>query len=359
MGRFIEIKLTDEQREELRRIVGRPSEPAGLVRRARVVLMSDAGVPGREIAFRLDLSPEHVSVIRSRFRAEGVAGLAERPKSGRKDHAVSAVMEARLVQMAMSPPPAGRSRWTTRLLGKQVGLTAGCVSDVLRRNGLKPHLVRTYKVSRDPDFASKVKDVVGLYLNPPEHAVVLSVDEKTSIQALERTQLPLPLRSGRAACHTHDYKRHGVVDLYAALEIATGNVTHRVTESHTATDFLAFMKTVVRRYPRKQLHVVLDNSSSHSTPEVTAWLAEHPRVHFHYTPTSASWLNQVEGFFGILGKQSLSGTDFYSKTALREHLHAYMRAWNRNPTPFAWTKPAAAIIKSHRRMLKRISTTVH
>jgi hypothetical protein len=160
--------------------------------------------------------------------------------------------EACIVQMAMSPPPAGRSRWTTRLLGKQVGLTAGCVSDVLRRNGLKPHLVRTYKVSRDPDFAAKVKDVVGLYLNPPEHAVVLSVDEKTSIQALERTQLPLPLRSGRATRHTHDYKR-----------------------------------------------------------------------------------------------------------ALREHLRAYMRAWNRNPTTFAWTKPAAAITASHRRMLKRISTTVH
>jgi transposase len=359
MGRVIEIELTGEQREELRGIVARPSEPAGLVRRARVVLLSDAGVSGREIALRLDLSPEHVSVIRSRFRAEGVAGLAERPKSGRTDHAVSAATAARLVQMAMSPPPAGRSRWTTRLLGKQVGLTPGCVSDVLRRNGLKPHLVRTYKVSRDPEFAAKVKDVVGLYLNPPEHAVVLSVDEKTSIQALERTQLPLPLRSGRATRHTHDYKRHGVVDLYAALEVATGNVTHRVTESHTAADFLAFMKTVVRRYPRKQLHVVLDNSSSHGTPEVTAWLAEHPRVHFHYTPTSASWLNQVEGFFGILGKQSLSASDFYSKTALREHLHAYMRAWNRNPTPFAWTKPAAAIIKSHRRMLKRISTTVH
>jgi transposase len=359
MGQVIEIQLTDKQREELRSIVRRPSEAAGLVRRARVVLLSDEGLSGREIGRRLDLSPEHVSVIRARFRAEGVAGLAERPKSGRTDHAVPAETQARLVQLAMSPPPAGRSRWTTRLLAKQVALTAGCVSDVLRRNGLKPHLVRTYKVSRDPDFAAKVQDVVGLYLNPPEHAVVLSVDEKTSIQALERTQLPLPLRSGRAVRHTHDYKRHGVVDLYAALEIATGNVTHRVTESHTATDFLGFMNTVVRRYPRKQLHVVLDNSSSHSTPKVTAWLSQHPRVHFHYTPTSASWLNQVEGFFGILGKQSLGATDFYSKTALREHLHAYMRAWNRNPTPFEWTKPAAAIIKSHRRMLKRISTTVH
>jgi transposase len=195
-----------------------------------VVLLSDGGVSGREIAWRLDLSPEHVSKIRARFRDEGVPGLAERPKSGRKDHSVSPATEARIVELAMSPPPAGRSRWTTRLLGKEVHLTSGCVSDVLRRNGLKPHLVRTYKVSRDPDFIAKVNDIVGLYLNPPEHAVVLSMDEKTSIQALQRTQLPLPLREGRAARHTHDYQRHGVVDLYAALEVATGNVTHRLTD---------------------------------------------------------------------------------------------------------------------------------
>ena len=359
MGQSIEITLTVEEREELEAIVARRSETAGLVRRARVILLSDRGVSGREIALRLDLSPEHVSKIRARFRAERVAGLAERPKVGRTDHAVPAETVERIVQLAMSPPPAGRSRWTTRLLGKTVGLTSGCISDILREHGLKPHLVRTYKVSRDPEFVAKVTDVVGLYLNPPEHAVVLSVDEKTSIQALERTQLPLPLRTGRAARHTHDYKRHGVVDLYAALEIATGKVTHRVTESHTGADFLAFMKTVARRYPKQELHVVLDNSSTHGTPEVKAWLAEHRLVHFHYTPTSASWLNQVEGFFGILGKQSLGATDFPSKRALRDHLAAYMRAWNKSPSPFSWTKPAEAIIASHRRMLKRISTAVH
>ncbi len=359
MAELIEIKLTLKQRQELQTIVSRSSERAGLVRRARVILLTDAGVSGREIGHRLDLSPEHVSKIRRRYYDEGVAGLAERPKAGRTDHAVPAETVERIVQLAMSPPPAGRSRWTTRLLAKQVGLTSGCVSDVLRRNELKPHLVRTYKVSRDPNFVAKVKDVVGLYLNPPDHAVVLSVDEKTSIQALQRSQLPLPLREGRAARHTHDYKRHGVVDLYAALEIATGKVTHRVTEAHTAMDFLAFMKHVVRRYPRQELHVILDNSSTHGTPDVNAWLTENPLVHFHYTPTSASWLNQVEGFFGILGKQSLSATDFHSKRALREHIDAYMRSWNKAPTPFAWTKPANAIINSHRRMLDRISTAVH
>lgn len=353
------MKVTAKQRQELEAIVARPSEGAGLVRRARVALLSAEGVSGKEVALRLGLSPEAVSRIRGRFRREGTTGLQERKKAGRKDHAVPQETVEGIVQMAMSPPPAGRSRWTTRLLGKHFGLTNGCVSDVLRAHGLKPHLARTYKVSRDPDFVKKVKDVVGLYLNPPEHAVVLSVDEKTSIQALQRTQLPLPLRSGRATRHTHDYKRHGVVDLYAALEVATGKVTHSVTESHTASDFLAFMKKVVRSYPGQELHVILDNSSTHGTPEIKKWLAKNTQVRFHYTPTSASWLNQVEGFFGVLGKQSISTTDFRSKKALREHLKPFMRGWNKSPSPFMWTKPAAAIIKSHRRMLDRISTPVH
>jgi transposase len=353
------VVLTAKQRRELAQRVARAADSAQEIRRAHVVLWSADGVTGAEIARRLHLSVEAVSRIRRRFVETGIAGLATRPKAGRKDHAVPAATVERIVDLAMSPPPAGRSRWTTRLLGKAVGLTSGCVSEVLRRHDLKPHQVRTYKVSRDPAFAAKVRDVVGLYLHPPEHAVVLSVDEKTSIQALERTQPPLPLRAGRATRHTHDYKRHGVVDLYAALEVATGQVTHRVTATHTAADFLSFMRQIVRAYPRRELHVILDNSSSHSTPEVRGWLARHPHVHFHYTPTSASWLNQVEGFFGILGKQSLSRTDFYSKVALREHLAAYMRAWNRSPTPFAWTKPAHAIIRSHRRMIERISAAVH
>jgi len=330
-----------------------------MVRRARVVLLSASGESGLSIARKLDLSVVSVSRIRRRFLEGRLAAVAERPKAGRNDHAVEPKTEKQIVELAMSPPPAGRSRWTTRLIGERVGLTSGCVSDVLRRNGMKPHLVRTYKVSRDPLFAAKVEDIVGLYLNPPEHAVVLSVDEKTSIQALQRTQPPLPLRTGRAVRHTHDYKRHGVVDLFAALEVATGKVTHRVTDTHTAVDFLAFMKRVIRQYPGRELHVILDNSSTHRTEEIQAWLAQHPRVRFHYTPTSASWLNEVEGFFGIMGKQSLSLTDFPSKRALREHLEAYLRQWNRSPTPFEWTKPARAIIKTHRRMLNRISTAVH
>ncbi len=359
MSHALDLSLSPTQRRELRILVTRASESAGVVRRAHVVLWTADGISGQEIARRLHLSPEAVSRIRRRFLETGVRGLQTQPKAGRKDHAVPPATVERVIELAMSPPPAGRSRWTTRLLGNAVGLSAGCISDILRRNGLKPHLTRTYKVSRDPAFVAKVKDVIGLYLKPPEHAVVLSVDEKTSIQALERTQRPLPLRAGRAARHTHDYKRHGVVDLYAALEVATGKVTHRLSSRHTAADFLTFMRKVVRSYPRRELHVILDNSSAHGTPEVRDWLAANPQMHFHYTPTSASWLNQVEGFFGILGKQSLSVTDFPSTRALREHLVAFMRNWNRNPTPFAWTKPAHAIIRSHRRMLDRISTAVH
>jgi transposase len=359
MRRSKPLHLTAEDRRALEKLVARPSTAAGHARRARVVLLSADGVPGKEIAKRAGISAESVSKIRRRFTESGVEGLAERPRAGRKDHAVVPETIERIVQTTLSPPPAGRTRWTVRLLGKQFGLASPTISKILRENGLKPHLVRTYKVSRDPAFAAKVTDIVGLYLNPPDNAIVLSIDEKTQIQALERTQLPLPLRQGRAARHTHDYKRHGVLDLYAALNVATGEVAHACTDSHTADDFLGFMQLVARLNPRKELHVVLDNSSTHSTPKIRAWLAKNPRIRFHYTPTSASWLNQVEGFFGILAKQSLRPSDFPSKKALRAHIHAYIAQWNADPTPFIWTKPAAAIIRSHRRMLERISLAVH
>lgn len=349
------VQLSAAQSRALEKLLAKRSLNAGHASRVRVVLLSADGVRAGEIARRVGITATHVSRIRKRFAEAGVKGLEEQPKAGRKDHAVPSDTVERIVQTTLSPPPPGRTRWTTRLLARKFNLTSATISKILRSNGLKPHLVRTYKVSRDPNFAAKVKDVVGLYLNPPENAIVLSVDEKTSIQALERTQLPLPLRQGRAARHTHDYKRHGVLDLYAALNIATGEVAHACTDSHTAHDFLSFMKQVARLNPKRELHVILDNSSTHSTPAIRKWLKQHPRIQFHYTPTSASWLNQVEGFFGILAKQSLRATDFLSKKQLRAHIQAYIAGWNKDPTPFIWTKPAAAIIRSHRRMLARIS----
>jgi transposase len=355
----IVVAVTAKQREELEAIVARRSSPTGVAARARIVLLTADGFTGAEIAERLDVSQEHVSRTRARYCELGVAGLQDRPKAGRKDHAITAEQEREVLDLVLSPPPAGRSRWTTRLLGRALELSSLSISRILRAHDIKPHLKRTYKVSRDPEFTSKVNDVVGLYLNPPHNAVVLSVDEKTQVQALERTQLPLPLREGRAVRHTHDYRRHGVVDLYAALNIDSGHVTHACKDRHTGADFLSFMKQVAKRHPRVELHVILDNSSTHGTPEVQTWLAKNPRIHFHYTPTSASWLNQVEGFFGILTKQSLSLTNFPSKKALRDHLEAYIAKWNTDPTPFVWTKPAAAIIRSHRKMLDRISGAVH
>ena len=351
--------VTDEQRAELEALAKRRVAHAGFARRVRVILLSSAGVSGAEIARRFGVTQEFVSKVRARWAKGGLEGLYERRRAGRKAYVLTPDTVHKIVSLAMSPPPEGRSRWTARLLAKEVGCSFSRVAKVLREHDLKPHRLRTFKVSRDPAFASKVNDVVGLYLNPPQNAVVLSLDEKTQVQALERTQLPLPLRSGRAVRHTHDYKRHGVVDLYAALEVATGRVTHDLRDSHTGSDFLAFMKKVARSHPRRDLHVVLDNSSTHSTPEVMAWLAKNPRIQFHHTPTSASWLNQVEGLFGILTKQSLSLVNFTSKQQLREHIERYLHAWNQNPTPFVWTKPARGIIRSHKRMLERISGTVH
>jgi transposase len=353
------LALSASQREQLEALVARRRAPAGHVRRARVVLLSAEGIRGSQIARRLGIRQEQVSRIRVRFIEGGVDALADQPKAGRKDHAVSPEVEHRIVELALSPPPAGRARWTTRLIAREVDLTSWTVSKILRKHEVKPHLKRTFKVSKDPAFAEKVRDVVGLYVSPPQNAVVLSLDEKTQVQALQRTQLPLPLRQGRAVRHTHDYKRNGVIDLYAALNIATGEVAHACTESHTAIDFLGFMKKVARLHPRRELHVILDNSSAHSTPDVKAWLSKHPRIHFHFTPTSASWLNQVEGFFGILSKQSLFITDFPSKKALRDHIDAYIAGWNEHPTPFMWTKEAEAIIRTHREMFARISHAVH
>jgi transposase len=305
------IVLTPAQREELKAMVRRTGQ--AVVRRARVVLLTADGVSAVEIAERLDLSPEAVSRIRKRYLDGGIEALHDRPKAGRKDHALTSETIQYIVQLAQSPPPRGRWRWTTRLLASYFGITSGAVSDVLRKHGVKPHLVRTYKVSRAPQFAEQVKDVVGLFLSPPEHAIVLSLN----------------------------HERQGVLDLHAALEATTSKGKRALQKGHARVDLLSFLEQVERVSSGEELHVLLDNSAAHRTPEVREWLAAHPSVHVHYTPTRASWLRQVEGFFELLGKP-LKGTDFESKETLREHLRAYLRAWKQHRIPFEWTKPARA-----------------
>lgn len=358
MGKTRVLRVSARDRAALEALVAQPTAPAGHVRRARLVLLAHEGVSGVEIAKRLHLSVPQVSRLRKRFERGGVAGLADQPKPGRGNN-VSEAKVREIVKTVMEPPPAGYSHWSVRQLAVRVKLGHTVVHKILRANDLKPHLQQTFKVSKDPRFAEKVQDVVGLYLNPPEKAVVLCLDEKTQVQALERTQPLLPLRSGQPQRRTHDYKRHGVTDLYAALELATGRVVGDCRDSHTGADFLSFLDRLQREFPRRELHVVLDNSSTHKTPEVQAWLTKNPRITFHFTPTSASWLNQVEGFFSILTRRSLRRTSFPSKAALMRHIKDFLRAWNDNPTPFVWTKSPHRIVRNHNRILARITRTVH
>src|SRR5262245_61378495 len=338
------IEVTEADRVELERLQRTPSTPAGLSRRARAVLLMAAGLSGVEIAERIGYGVVQISRLRRRFAETGVAGLAERPKSGRPP-TVSARQRARIVALTLKPPGAGRTHWTSRDLARETGVSHSTVHRIWQAHALQPHRVTTFKFTTDPQAEAKIHDVVGLYLRPPTNAVVLSVDEKTQIQALSRTQPLLPLRPGLPARQTHDYERHGLTSLYAALEVATGRVLGSCTPRHTGADFLAFLRQVARRYRGRDLHIVLDNSSTHSTPAVRTWLAQHPRVHFHFTPTGASWLNMVEAWFSILTRKSVRRGSFETVRALIRHITRFLDDWNAHPTPFVWTKEPAAIIK--------------
>jgi transposase len=338
------ITVSEADRRELERLQRSPSAPAGLMRRARAVLLMAAGVAGVEIAERTGYTVVQISRLRRRFAEQGVAGLPDHPRSGRPP-TITARKRAQIVALTLKPPGAGLTHWSTRELARKTGVSHGMVHRLWRAHALQPHRVSTFKFTTDPAAEDKIYDVVGLYLNPPTNAVVVSLDEKTQIQALSRTQPLLPLRPGLPARQTHDYRRHGLTSLYAALEIRSGRVLGACTPRHTGADFLRFLKRVARRYRGRDLHVVLDNSSTHSTPAVQSWLAQHPAVHFHFTPKGASWLNMVEAWFGIFTRQSVRRGSFETVRALIRHIEAYIAEWNSHPTPFVWTKDPAAIVK--------------
>jgi transposase len=338
------IELGESDRRELERLQRSPSSPAGLSRRARAVLLMVQDVAGTEIARLTGYTPVQISRIRRRFSEEGVAGLLDKPRSGRPPR-LSEAKNAQIVALTLRNPPPGLTHWSTREMAERVGVSHSTVHRIWQAHALQPHRVQTFKFSTDPLAEEKIKDVVGLYLHPPTQAVVLSVDEKTQIQALERTQPLLPLRPNLPARQTHDYRRHGLTSLYAALEVASGKVVGECSERHTGADFLRFLKLLHRRYRGHSLHVILDNSSTHTTPEVRAWLEAHPHVRFHFTPVGASWLNMVEAWFGILTRKSVRRGSFPSVKALVRHIRAYVDHWNEHPTPFVWTKEPADIIR--------------
>ena len=337
------IVLSGDERAELERLRRASGSPAGLNRRARAVLLMAEELSGVDVARRTGYTPVQVSRIRRRFAEERLAGLDDRPRSGRPRE-VKERKIAQVIALTLKPPPRGLTHWSARELADRTRLSHSTVHRIWQEHSLKPHRVETFKFSTDPEAEEKIRDVVGLYLSPPENAAVISLDEKTQIQALNRTQPLLPLRKGIPARQTHDYKRNGLTSLYAALDIKRGRVIGECSERHTAKDFLRFLKKVARHY-RGELHVILDNSSTHKTPEVLAWLERHPRVHFHFTPTGASWLNMIEAWFSILTRKSIRRGSFDSVRMLVRHIQAYIDHWNLNPTPFVWTKTANEIVR--------------
>ncbi len=338
------ITVSEADRYELERLQRSPSTPAGLSRRARAVLLMVQGLSGVAVALRTGYTVVQVSRLRRRFAEGGVAGLRERPRPGRPP-TLTARQRARVVALTLGPPGPGVTHWTTRDLAHRAGVSHTTVHRIWKAHALQPHRLTTFKFTTDPQAAERIEDVVGLYLHPPTSAVVLCLDEKTQIQALSRTQPLLPLRPGLPARQTHDYRRNGLTSLFAALEVASGRVVGECRPRHTGADFLAFLKRVARVYRGRELHVVLDNSSTHSTPAVQAWLAAHPAVQLHFTPKGASWLNMIEAWFGILTRKSVRRGSFETVRALIRHIQRYIEQWNDHPTPFVWTKTPGDIIK--------------
>ena len=346
-----EVRLTPVDRLILEARLRAPTSEQRDVLRARIVLLADESRSTRAIAKAVAVMPRTVSLWRGRYAREGLAGLAERPRPG-PPAKYDAETAKRVLAVLDRPAPAGFGRWTGPLIAAELGdVHTQHVWRVLRAQKLDLAASKSWCESTDPQFVAKAADVVGLYMAPPQNAVVICVDEKPSIQALERAQGYLKLPNGRALSgHSHDYKRHGTSTLFAAFEVATGKVTATHAKRRRRLEFLDFMDEVVAAYPDQDLHVILDNLNTHKNND--AWLEAHPKVAFHFTPTSASWLNQVEIWFSILQKKSLSKASFTSVKQLREHMDHFIAAYNLNPKPFAWTKA-----KVHQRRMtgKRVS----
>jgi transposase len=323
--------------------------------RATIILLRLEGIGVDEAARRLNTTSKRVSLWSRRFAAAGLAGLDERPGRGRKP-SIPPTKVAQVITEA-TRPPAGRNRWSIRSMGRHAGISASSVQRIWSRNDLKPHRVKTFKLSNDPRFEEKFWDVIGLYLDPPAKAMVLCCDEKSQCQALERTQLGLPLAPKRPRTMTHDYVRHGTVTLFAALEQLTGKLITRTEACHTHVEWLRFLKQIDRQTPRElELHLIADNYATHKHPKVRAWLARHPRFTMHFTPTSSSWLNMVERFFADLTGDVIRAGSFTSVRDLVHDINAYLAARNAAPIPYVWKASGAEILAKIRRARAALAT---
>ena len=358
-GHAVEVVLKDEDREVLERWARRPKSAQALALRCRIVLAAAEGRQSKEIAESLGCSTQTVGRWRGRFARRGIDGLHDEPRPGQPRKITDADVE-RVIVKTLEEKPADATHWSTRSMAAATGLNQTAVSRIWRAFGLKPHQAEHFKLSPDPQFVDKVRDIVGLYLNPPEAAVVLCVDEKSQIQALERSAPILPLMPGVPERQTHDYVRNGTTNLYAALDTASGKVIAEMTPRHRAEEFRRFLNQIERSVPEGlSVHVVLDNSSTHKTPQIRRWLQRHPRVTFHFTPTYSSWLNLVERWFAELTTKWIKRGSHRSVRDLVASIRTWIENWNYEPRPYVWHKDADEILDGLAAYCQRINDSGH
>jgi len=347
--KLVSLELSSEEREALERFVRRRKTAQQLATRSRVVLLCADGHSNREVAKLAGVHETTVCKWRRRFLDKRLDGLLDEPRPGAPRKVSDETIE-RIVTMTLESTPSDATHWSTRDLAKRIGVSQSTVSRVWRAFNLQPHRVNTFRLSNDPLFVEKVRDIVGLYMNPPTHAVVLCVDEKSQIQALERSQPLLPMRPGQPELRTHDYLRHGTTTLFAALDVAAGEVIGTCFQRHRSREFLRFLRTIEESVPAEfDIHLVLDNYATHKTPSVQKWLAKRPRFHVHYTPTYSSWLNLVERWFAVLSERKIKRASHRSTRELERDIRAFLQHTNEHPKPFIWTKSADQILASIRR----------
>lgn len=350
------ISLSSDQQTALEQWARSRSLPARVVERARIVLLAAAGQQDKQIAAAMKITPKKVSRWRGRFLTLGMAGLERDASRPGRTPRITANMVQRVVKLTTRQKPPNATHWSTRTMARAVGMSEASVRRIWRNHGLKPHRVESFKISNDPEFAEKLQDIVGLYLNPPEHALVLCVDEKSQIQALDRTQPGLPLKRGHSQTMTHDYKRNGTATLFAALNAANGKVYGFCQERHRHQEWLKFLRLLDHAMPPQlDLHLIGDNYATHKHPKVQRWLQRHPRFHMHFTPTSASWLNMVERFFRDLTQNRLRRGVFRDLEELIMGIGDYIDRHNQNPKPFIWTARASDILEKVKRARRTLN----